>query len=596
MEQRDAQQSEKQLGLSVACAAERGASRLELVKVAAQILCRRGAADRIGVWMRTADNDPGFRGVVTSPQNEIVPESWNSLSPADSLPISELMRGKTVERELDHLAGGILGVLAGMYRVLWLPVGARGRLYGVILAASGQQRATFPRELLESVAAELALSAELEDERRVNRERSTGSDRGLAGPRTLQSRLLQTEKMAALGQMLSGIAHELSNPLTSILGYAQRLLQRDDVAGRSAEARQIFHEAERANTMLRQILMTARDSRPERRKVSLNQVVTRTLELQRFSLAQEKIRVELGLDPEPPLVLGDFSRLQQILINLIANSQHAIMQQAAEGIIRLRTRHLAGNRVLLEVSDDGPGIPDAILGRIFDPFFTTKPEGEGTGLGLSVALAIVREHGGHVHVQSQPSGGAVFTLDFPAYSSNSRLAERRKSRAEQVTGEARLEAESGQPEAHASSPNGRNNRPRVLILEDEPTVARLIADVLEEEGCRVDILLDSREAMQRATTRRYDLAVCDMKMPGIGGQDFYEALVRSGNPLRDRLLFVTGDVIAAQTHAFLRRSQRPHVAKPFRVEELTQKVRQVLAEINTGASPNTTFRSNTASE
>jgi CheY-like chemotaxis protein len=254
------------------------------------------------------------------------------------------------------------------------------------------------------------------------------------------------------------------------------------------------------------------------------------------------------------------------------------------------------NRVLLEVSDDGPGIPDAILGRIFDPFFTTKPEGEGTGLGLSVALAIVREHGGHVHVQSQPSGGAVFTLDFPAYSSNSRLADRRKARTEEATVEARSEAEPGQRVADASSRHGRNNRPRVLVLEDEPTVARLIADVLEEEGCRVDILLDSREAVQRATTRTYDLAVCDMKMPGIGGQDFYEALVRSGNPLRDRLLFVTGDVIAAQTHAFLRRSQRPHVAKPFRVEELTQKVRQVLTEINTGASTNTTFRSNTASE
>jgi len=192
--------------------------------------------------------------------------------------------------------------------------------------------------------------------------------RDLTAQRVFQSKLLQTEKLAELGQMVTGIAHELSNPLTSILGYAQRLLLRRDSLGGSHEARQIFQEAERASAILRQLLLSARDSRPERRRVALNQVVTRTLELQRFNSAAENIRVELDLDPVLPFVNGDPGQLQQVLMNLIGNSRHAIEAQGRGGIIRVKTRRIAEKRVLLEVSDDGPGIPQAIQARIFDPF------------------------------------------------------------------------------------------------------------------------------------------------------------------------------------------------------------------------------------
>jgi signal transduction histidine kinase len=237
--------------------------------------------------------------------------------------------------------------------------------------------------------------------------------RDLTAQRVFQSKLLQTEKLAALGQMVTGVAHELSNPLTSILGYAQRLFLRKDADGQSEEARQIFQEAERAGTILRQLLMTARDSRPERRAVSLNQVVTRTMELQKFNLATEEIAVELELDPTLPGVLGDSGQLQQVLMNLIGNSRQAIEQRGKGGKIRIATRH-AGKQALLEISDDGPGIPPAIASRIFDPFFTTKPAGIGTGLGLAVVLGIVREHGGNVKLSSPNGRGATFVLEFPA--------------------------------------------------------------------------------------------------------------------------------------------------------------------------------------
>jgi len=421
--------------------------------------------------------------------------------------------------------------------------------------------------------------------------------RDLTAQRVFQSKLLQTEKLAALGQMVTGVAHELSNPLTSILGYAQRLFLRNDVEGQSEEARQIFQEAERAGTILRQLLMTARESRPERRAISLNQIVTRTIDLQKFNLAAEKVAVELELDPSLPGLLGDAGQIQQVIMNLIGNSRQALEQRGKGGKIHIATRHVA-EHVQLEISDDGPGIPSAIASRIFDPFFTTKPAGIGTGLGLAIVLGIVREHGGNVKVTSPPSRGATFVLEFPAVHASHHAAAAKtqllSQQASQPTSIAVPAIGSGLPHRDAVAPRRASARlplpavsadaplaswvgAHVLVVEDEPTVARLISDVLEDEGLRVEALLDGREALERAAEEDYDLVICDMKMPELDGEHFYKTLASSGNPLSRRFLFVTGDVVAAHTHDFLERNQLPHVAKPFRVEELTEKVRRVLS-------------------
>jgi signal transduction histidine kinase/ActR/RegA family two-component response regulator len=407
--------------------------------------------------------------------------------------------------------------------------------------------------------------------------------RDLTAQRVFQAKLLQTEKLAALGQMVTGIAHELSNPLTSILGYSQRLLVRKDLAGRTEEARQIYEEAERAGTILRQLLLSAREARPERKRVALNQVILRAMELQRFGSASEKIRIELDLDPTLPFVTGDAGQLQQVLMNLIGNARQAIVQAGKAGTIRLRTARNGDRRMALQVIDDGPGIPQAILARIFDPFFTTKPAGVGTGLGLAIVLSVVREHGGQVSVSSPPDGGSIFTVELPVEAESSVEPGRRfleeGEQALPVSQEAteRKNRPQALPRAQAQPPQRSNHRgTRVLVVEDEPTVARLIADVLEDEGLHVDVLLDGREALERAGREPFDLVICDMKMPGLDGQNFYQSLVRARNPLRERFLFVTGDVIAQQTQEFLERNRVPHVAKPFRVEELTAKVFSLL--------------------
>jgi signal transduction histidine kinase/ActR/RegA family two-component response regulator len=418
--------------------------------------------------------------------------------------------------------------------------------------------------------------------------------RDLTAQRVFQSRLLQTDKLAELGQMVTGIAHELSNPLTSILGYAQRLLLRRDAIGESHEARQIFQEAERASAILRQLLLSARESRPERRRVALNQVVSGTLELQRFSLAADNVHVQLDLEPVLPFVQGDAGQLQQVLMNLIGNARQAIEEQGKGGTIRVKTRRIAEQRVLLEVSDDGPGIPQAIQARIFDPFFTTKPAGVGTGLGLAIVLGIVREHGGRLQLTSNLGQGTVFSIELPATATVEMPlpatggASPVRPRLETLPALQLLDT------AQAGAALGAWTGTRVLVLEDEPTVARLIADVLEDEGLRVDVLLDPREALDRTAREDYALAICDMKMPELDGEHFYQALTLAQNPLRERFLFVTGDVLAAHTREFLERNHLPHVAKPFRVEELTEKIRSVLEATSPRTNSRTAAKKNAA--
>ena len=404
--------------------------------------------------------------------------------------------------------------------------------------------------------------------------------RDLTAQRVFQSKLLQTEKLAALGQMVTGVAHELSNPLTSILGYAQRLLLREEPGPRE-EIRHIYQEAERAVRILRQLLQSGRDARPERRPVSLNQIVLRALELQRFRVSPEKIRVEIDLDPAAPLVLGDPDQLQQVVTNLFVNAQQAIEPEPGRGTIRVETRHTPEHRLLLQIADTGPGVPVAILARIFDPFFTTKPAGMGTGLGLSIVLGIVREHGGQVRVANRPEGGAMFTVEFPAAVQESLLAPAEvPPRAERPIAPRAASLEPAAAEARALPAESSGvQKTRVLVVEDEPTVARLIADVLADEGLETDVRYDGGDALQHIAQRHYDLVICDLKMPGLDGQHFYQALVQMGSPLRNRVIFVSGGTLNPSLQEFLERNRLAYLAKPFRVDELARTVRDALRKV-----------------
>ncbi|HKV04177.1 MAG TPA: ATP-binding protein [Candidatus Acidoferrales bacterium] len=385
----------------------------------------------------------------------------------------------------------------------------------------------------------------------------------VTGERQIQSKMLQTEKMAAVGQLVSGIAHELNNPLTAIMGYAQLLLGHSLRPAQLAEARKVFHEAERARRIVKNLLYFARENKPERTRVDLNEIVERTLALRSYELKVENIVVNSELAPGLPLTMADPYQLQQVVLNLLINAEHALLEQRGQGHIRIATRRLApgsvpraGERILLEISDDGPGIRQEIASRIFDPFFTTKPPGVGTGLGLSIVYGIVHHHGGEVTLENPPGGGAKFVVEIPVVAVPADAGEVRSSPSVSRRG---------------AVPSGR-----ILVVEDEPTVAQLVVDALREEGHQAEAVLDSQDGLTRLSRSRFDLVICDLRMPRLDGPAFYDALVRAGSPVRDRILFTTGDTLAPRTLEFLKSKDLPYLEKPFLVEELKLAVSRLL--------------------
>jgi signal transduction histidine kinase/ActR/RegA family two-component response regulator len=381
--------------------------------------------------------------------------------------------------------------------------------------------------------------------------RETSSERELA------SRRSQMEKMAALGHIISGVAHELNNPLTSIVGYAQLLLGRSKG---DAEIKRIFDQAQRAGAIARNLLLFARDEKPQRKLVRLNEIVQQTIALRDYELRVENISVTLDLEPGLPPVLADSHQMQQMVLNLLLNAEQAVENGPGRGEIEVRTSSPKPHAVRLEVRDDGAGIPREVLPHIFDPFYTTKPAGTGTGLGLSIVNAIAREQGGEVSAESKPGRGATIVVDLPAAPAS--WVERQEPAVGVVP--RRQEA-------------ARGPRRRILVVEDEPTVASLVADVLREEGHDVETILDSVQALERLEREDFDLLICDLKMPKLDGRALYEGALRRGRTGRDRVLFITGDTLRPMTLDFVRRNSLPYLAKPFLVEELTQTVRSVLS-------------------
>jgi signal transduction histidine kinase/FixJ family two-component response regulator len=378
--------------------------------------------------------------------------------------------------------------------------------------------------------------------------------------RQAQTSLLQTEKMAALGRLVSGIAHELNNPLTTITGYAQLLLGRSLSSDQMHEARNVYQEAERARRIVKNLLYFARDAQPERTRVELNDVVERSLALRSYELRLENIAVVCELAVDLPPTMADPFQLQQVVLNILINAEHALLESKGNGQVQIRTSSVTttkGKRLVLEISDDGPGIPQDIASRIFDPFFTTKAPGVGTGLGLSIVYGIIQRHGGEVTLSSQPGDGARFTIELPVVPITQR--------------------ETPKTEPFAVAKRGAVSSARILIVEDEPTVAQLLVDILVEEGHKAEATVDSHEGLARlGSGSGYDLVICDLRMPRLDGRAFYESLVKTEHPARSRVLFITGDTITRSTQEFLESTGMPHLAKPFLVEEVKIAVRGML--------------------
>jgi two-component system NtrC family sensor kinase len=367
--------------------------------------------------------------------------------------------------------------------------------------------------------------------------------------RRLQEHLIQSEKLSAIGQLIAGVAHELNNPLASVLGFADFLVESGDVPAHLAEPlRVIQQEAQRAGAIVKNLLTFARRQERDRRRLAIGTVLERTIALLRGQLLGLHVEIELSVDAGLPEIDGNLNQLQQVFLNLANNAAQAIASTGRDGggHLLVHARRQADG-VAVDVTDDGPGIPEELHHRVFEPFFTTKPEGEGTGLGLSICMGIVKEHGGRITLDSAPGRGATFTLEFPA---------------------ACLAPPAGPaPESH------RPGAGRILLVDDEPPFLHYMRATLTAWGHQVEVATDGQEAITRALDGHYDLIITDVRMPNMGGRELYERLSREAPDVAARVVFSTGDAVGDNTMAFLERTGRPVLHKPFKLAEL----RRVLA-------------------
>jgi nitrogen-specific signal transduction histidine kinase/CheY-like chemotaxis protein len=375
-----------------------------------------------------------------------------------------------------------------------------------------------------------ALEAELEDLRRR-----------LAAAEELRA---HDEKLRALGQLISGVAHELANPLTAVAARAALIRTTATLESARAQARVIEAQAERATGIVRNLSSFARRRRDERAACSLNDVVRGVLEIHGYQLEASAIEVVEDLEADAALVEVDRHQIEQVVLNLVLNAQHAMAEAHGQGSLTLRTR-TEGDVVRLDVEDTGPGIPADALPQIFKPFFSSKGEG-GSGLGLAICQELVRRHAGTIRVHTSGAGTTI-TIELPRAT---------------VAAGARGPAAAG----------GIVERPKgaVLVVDDDGDIGELIAAVVRSFGYDAEHVRSAMDALERVRGRPFWAVVADLRMPGMDGADLWRVLAREQPVLARRTIFMTGDHAEPDTAARLEATAQPFLAKPFRWEELDE--------------------------
>jgi len=370
----------------------------------------------------------------------------------------------------------------------------------------------------------------------------------------MESHLIQSEKLAAVGQLVSGVAHELNNPLTSIAGLSEFLLEQKELGAKDRGHLRVIHEqADRAGRIVRNLLTFARKGPAEQAPVDLNDVIQRTLLLMSYDLTLKDIAVEKDLGTLPP-VLGDRHALQQVLLNLLNNAAQAVADNPPQRPRLIRLVTWFDDRVRMKVTDSGAGIADDVLPQLFTPFFTTKEPGQGTGLGLSITYSIVEAHGGRVAVERPPEGGAAFLVDLPAAPADAAL------RATPV------------PEPAPAQPTAKR---AILLVDDDPAVRRMVKALFGREGHTVDVARNAQHGLELAGARPYDLILADAQARA-RDHLFVTRLVEAYPALRDRVVVATGDVRPGSDDALVRLGLR-YVRKPFNLRDLRDEAARVWA-------------------
>jgi two-component system NtrC family sensor kinase len=373
--------------------------------------------------------------------------------------------------------------------------------------------------------------------------------------RKTQEQLLQSEKMSAVGQLIAGVAHELNNPLTAILGYAQ-LLETEGLNTRAQDyVAKLFKQAQRTHRVVQNLLSFARQRKPQRDDVDLRKVLEETLALRDYDLKVNNIEVERDSPAEPATVIADAHQIEQVFLNIINNAVDAILETGRTGKLKIRV-HTQNGHVCTSFSDDGAGIKDPK--RIFDPFYTTKSVGKGTGLGLSICYGIVKEHGGDITAHNNADGGATIEVRIPASTATAAVFE---------------EAPKPVVRQHEGAISGR-----VLLVEEEEAVLEFERDVLMGAGAEVVTAQSGEDAKTRLLSEQFDALILNGKMPDQwGAKESYPWIQQNCPGMQEHILYTfSAGVEPSDGRAFVQENNVPYLVRPFEVAELISQARKLL--------------------
>ena len=405
--------------------------------------------------------------------------------------------------------------------------------------------------------------------------RNTGiiaSVRDITEHQRLQQQVIQSERLAAMGQMIAGVAHELNNPLTAILGVTELMRDQSEDEKSRRQLDLAHRQARRAAHIVESLLVFSRPSTPRNTLLHLSDVVQRTLSLHEHSLRSNNVTVDFVARPDLPTALGDSNQLTQVFLNLIVNAEQAIREVRNQGTLRIRLGAV-GERVLITFQDDGVGIPRETLPRIFDPFFTTKRPGRGTGLGLSICMAIIREHNGDISAQPLPDGGSVFTVSLPVCTQPVVIAETRPAVAVPVVA--------------AVSETAPLSGKRILVIDDEESIRELVADSLGSRNISVDTAGSSEVGLELATRHCYDAILCDLNLESeaglaVSGFELHDRIIASlaaRSASRPIFIFMTGDLVDEVISEQVRHQGNRFLQKPFRIAQLVSLLGELPATV-----------------
>jgi signal transduction histidine kinase/ActR/RegA family two-component response regulator len=434
--------------------------------------------------------------------------------------------------------------------LLFVPMrGAGGVLLGTLLVEDGRESRTRDPGALAALELYATQMARLLERKRLVLSARNAETR----LRQAQEQLMQNDKLSAIGQLISEVAHELNNPLSGVLGFTQLLQASETNPKAKGNLDRIYGEAIRCQKIVQNLLSFGRRHKPEKTASVLNDVIEGVLDLRAYQLSVDDVTIERRYDAGLPRTMLDVHQMQQVVLNLVNNAHQAMMGVTDRPRVLTVTTEVRGDCLRASIGDTGSGIPKDRLARMFDPFFTTKEPGKGTGLGLGVSLGIVKNHEGTLSVESEVGHGTTFTFEIPLVACPSA-------------------ADTKQPNPAAAVAQATDRALRILVVDDEPVLTELLTDLLKGVGHAVDQARDGRTALAMALERPWDVILTDLKMPALDGQGLYELVCRAHPEMARRFIFSTGDLVNPETVAFLRTTGCAYLSKPFKLESVLDLV------------------------